>query len=118
MEQRNPMKQEEQQGCTNESRRNFLKKSSLLAAVAVIPPAITKASESDWDEKAAGYFEKVSLSVEINGKPHNLLIEPRVTLLDLLREQLSLTGTKKGCDHGQCGACTVHINGSRVLSCM
>lgn len=118
MEQSNPMNLQEQQGCANESRRSFLKKSSLLAAVAVIPPAITKASESDWDEKTAGYFEKVSLSVEINGKPHNLLIEPRVTLLDLLREQLLLTGTKKGCDHGQCGACTVHINGSRVLSCM
>jgi xanthine dehydrogenase YagT iron-sulfur-binding subunit len=58
------------------------------------------------------------VNLEINGKAHALSIEPRVTLLDLLREQLHLTGTKKGCDHGQCGACTVHINGKRVNSCL
>ena len=49
---------------------------------------------------------------------HAFSIEPRVTLLDMLREQLHLTGTKKGCDHGQCGACTVHINGKRVNACL
>ena len=54
----------------------------------------------------------------MNGIQHELNVEPRVTLLDLLREQLHLTGTKKGCDYGQCGACTVHVNGKRVLSCM
>jgi xanthine dehydrogenase YagT iron-sulfur-binding subunit len=54
----------------------------------------------------------------VNGKAYNLTVEPRVVLLDLLREQLGLTGTKKGCDHGQCGACTVHVNGRRVLSCL
>jgi xanthine dehydrogenase YagT iron-sulfur-binding subunit len=58
------------------------------------------------------------LNIEINGIKHNLSVEPRVTLLDLLREQLSLSGTKKGCDYGQCGACTVHVNGQRVLSCL
>ncbi|RYZ32306.1 MAG: (2Fe-2S)-binding protein, partial [Sphingobacteriales bacterium] len=63
-------------------------------------------------------FEQVPLSIEVNGITHKLSIEPRVTLLDLLREQLSLPGTKKGCDHGQCGACTVHVDGRRVLSCM
>lgn len=102
----------------NESRRNFLKHSSLLTALAVTPPYLVKAAESEWDEKAAWYFEKVPLSLEINGTAHNLSIEPRVTLLDLLREQLALTGTKKGCDHGQCGACTVHVDGKRVLSCL
>ena len=101
-----------------ESRRNFLKQSSLLTALALTPPALLKAAEKELDEKAASYFEKVPLSLEVNGVRHNLSVEPRVTLLDLLREQLSLTGTKKGCDHGQCGACTVHVNGRRVLSCL
>jgi xanthine dehydrogenase YagT iron-sulfur-binding subunit len=58
------------------------------------------------------------LKIEVNGIEHQLSVEPRVTLLDLLREQLHLTGTKKGCDYGQCGACTVHVNGKRVLSCL
>jgi xanthine dehydrogenase YagT iron-sulfur-binding subunit len=104
--------------CPNETRRDFLKQSSLLAALAAMPPYVAKAAESAWDEKAAAFFEKVPLSVEVNGTSHKLSIEPRTTLLDLLREQLVLTGTKKGCDHGQCGACTVHIDGRRVLSCM
>src|SRR3954454_12633286 len=87
-----------------EGRRNFLKQSSILAALAVTPPALVKAAESGLDEKAAGYFVQVSVPLEINGKIHNLSLEPRTTLLDLLREQLALPGTKKGCDHGQCGA--------------
>jgi len=58
------------------------------------------------------------ISLKVNGVLHQLEIEPRVTLLDALREQLHLTGTKKGCDHGQCGACTVHVNGSRINSCL
>lgn len=104
--------------CPNGSRRTFLKQSSLLAAVAVMPPHLVKAAEAEWDEKVAGYFEKTPLSLEVNGINQKLFIEPRVTLLDLLREQLALTGTKKGCDHGQCGACTVHVDGQRVLSCL
>jgi xanthine dehydrogenase YagT iron-sulfur-binding subunit len=102
----------------NESRRDFLKQSSLLTALAVAPPTILKAAAKEWDEKAAAFFETVKLSLNINGKDHQLTIEPRVTLLDLLREQLQLTGTKKGCDVGQCGACTVHVDGKRVLSCL
>ena len=83
-----------------------------------MPPLLVKAAASEWDEKAAAYFEKVPLSLDVNGTAHKLSDEPRTTLLDLLREQLALTGTKKGCDHGQCGACTVHVNGKRVLSCL
>ncbi|MBD2722775.1 (2Fe-2S)-binding protein [Hymenobacter sp. BT189] len=63
-------------------------------------------------------MEKVPLKLEINGKKYKLDVEPRTTLLDLLREQLNLTGTKKGCDYGQCGACTVHVDGQRVNSCL
>ena len=58
------------------------------------------------------------MKLEINGRGHELALEPRVTLLDALREHLGLTGTKKGCDQGQCGACTVHVDGDRVLSCL
>lgn len=79
---------------------------------------MVRAAEKGFDEKIAGVFEKMPLSVTINGTKQQLSIEPRVTLLDLLREQLHLTGTKKGCDHGQCGACTVHVNGRRVNSCL
>ena len=60
----------------------------------------------------------VSLILRINGREHRLRLDPRTTLLDCLRETLALTGTKKGCDHGQCGACTVHVNGKRVNSCL
>jgi len=59
-----------------------------------------------------------AITLNINGQDHALTVEPRLTLLDALREQLLFTGTKKGCDHGQCGACTVHINGERTLSCL
>jgi len=102
----------------HQSRRRFLKQSSALTAIVFTPPVLVKAAENKLDEKAAGYFEKVNLSIEVNGVPHSLAVEPRVTLLDLLREQFHLTGTKKGCDYGQCGACTVHVDGQRVLSCL
>jgi xanthine dehydrogenase YagT iron-sulfur-binding subunit len=100
------------------ARRKFLKQSSALTALAVAPSALIKAAGNNLDEKAAAYFETQSLQIEVNGVQHELSVEPRVTLLDLLREQLNLTGSKKGCDFGQCGACTVHINGKRALSCL
>ena len=100
------------------SRRDFLKKSALITAVALTPAPAVMAAEKHMDERLAEAFEKMPLNVEINGKAHNLMVEPRSTLLDILREQLDLTGTKKGCDLGQCGACTVHVDGHRVISCL
>jgi xanthine dehydrogenase YagT iron-sulfur-binding subunit len=102
----------------DEARRTFLKQSSLLTAIALVPSPVVDAAAAELDEKVAGAFEKVPLKLEVNGKKYNLLAEPRTTLLDFLREQLNLTGTKKGCDYGQCGACTVHIDGQRVNSCL
>lgn len=100
------------------SRRSFLKQSTAAALLLAAPPAVVKAAEDGLDERGAAFFEKLPLQVEVNGKPYSLSVEPRVTLLDLLRENLHLTGTKKGCDLGQCGACTVHVDGQRVLSCL
>ena len=69
---------------------------------------------------AAGHsrIEPVTVTLTVNGRKRRLAVEPRTTLLDALREELALTGTKKACDRGECGACTVHIEGRRVLSCM
>jgi xanthine dehydrogenase YagT iron-sulfur-binding subunit len=63
-------------------------------------------------------LQRVAVKLDVNGEPRTIIVEPRTTLLDALREQLALTGTKRGCDRGECGACTVHVNGRRVLSCM
>ncbi len=105
-------------GDCHNSRRGFLKRSVAATAIALAPNAIVKAAEDGLDEKAAGYFEKTNIKLTINDREYVLSIEPRTTLLDLLREQLHLTGSKKGCDYGQCGACTVHVDGKRVLSCL
>jgi xanthine dehydrogenase YagT iron-sulfur-binding subunit len=86
--------------------------SPVLAATAIQePPAADAASAAP----AAG---TVPLTLRVNGKNRVLRVDPRTTLLDCLRENLNLPGTKKGCDHGQCGACTVHVNGQRVNSCL
>jgi xanthine dehydrogenase YagT iron-sulfur-binding subunit len=91
------------------NRRDFVE---TLVAAGV---AGTLAAESPVEAKQE---KLVSISLTINGQSRSFELDPRVTILDLLRERLHLTGTKKGCDHGQCGACTVLINGERVNSCL
>lgn len=103
---------------SGDTRRDFLKKTSLFTALSLTPLTVLKAADNKMDERFAEMFEKIPLNLKVNNKPYALKIEPRVTLLDLLREELHLTGTKKGCDHGQCGACTVHVDGKRVNSCL
>jgi xanthine dehydrogenase YagT iron-sulfur-binding subunit len=74
--------------------------------------------DNSLSNAAESYDSRVNVTLRVNGKEHKLAIDPRTTLLDCLREMLHLTGTKKGCDHGQCGACTIHIGGRRMNSCL
>ncbi len=100
----------------SDARRRFLLGTGALAAGAGalrLDPAI--AAEPHGGGTAAS---PVKVRFTLNGKPQELEIDPRVTLLDALRERLQLTGTKKGCDRGQCGACTVHVDGRRVNACL
>jgi xanthine dehydrogenase YagT iron-sulfur-binding subunit len=94
------------------SRRRFLE----TAGAATLAMASQRASAEAAEEGASVHNENVALTV--NGRRHALDLDPRVTLLDALREHLGLTGTKKGCDQGQCGACTVIVNGQRINSCL
>jgi len=98
------------------SRRSFMKQAGGLLGVALAPPFIGQVERLTALSKTVAGVSPVQLRV--NGTTRTLALEPRVTLLDALREYLHLTGTKKGCDHGQCGACTVHVNGRRVVSCL
>nr|WP_295929452.1 (2Fe-2S)-binding protein [uncultured Dyadobacter sp.] len=100
-----------------EDRRFFLKQSMAIAGLSMAPSGLLQPLLGSEDAPI-GDAEKVKLFLTVNGKRRQLTIDPRVTLLDLLRENLGLTGTKKGCDFGQCGACTVHIDGRRTLSCL
>jgi len=108
---------------TDPTRREFLVNSSGAAAASVMSAYLPVHAHGAPGEGATEIIQDheegaIPIALRINGKDHQVRIDPRTTLLDCLRERVALTGTKKGCDHGQCGACTVHVNGRRVLSCL
>jgi xanthine dehydrogenase YagT iron-sulfur-binding subunit len=104
------------------SRRSFLSHLGAAGLAAAAPPVLASTSAPAAPPPALAEEVvtegTVALTLKINGQSHALQLDPRTTLLDCLRENLALSGTKKGCDHGQCGACTVHVNGRRVNSCL
>jgi xanthine dehydrogenase YagT iron-sulfur-binding subunit len=110
----------------NPTRREFLLATGSTAAATVIAAcvpvhastSVEQGSSAATSADAPAIAGAVPLTLHINGKERRLRVDPRTTLLDCLRETVILTGTKKGCDHGQCGACTVHVNGKRVVSCL
>jgi xanthine dehydrogenase YagT iron-sulfur-binding subunit len=101
------------------SRREFLGQvtvgGSVLVGAALVPQRVAGSDDAPTPGQEADLLPVV---LTVNGKKHELKLDARVTLLDALREHLELTGTKKGCDHGQCGACTVLVDGRRVNSCL
>jgi xanthine dehydrogenase YagT iron-sulfur-binding subunit len=99
------------------TRRKFLTR---LGMAGLLTSAGSGFGERSRDETTLSpeLKDAIPVTLRVNGKKYDLRIDPRTTLLDCLREHLHLTGSKKGCDHGQCGACTVHINGRRQLSCL
>ena len=104
------------------SRRSFLSQLGAAGLAASTAPVLASAGTLAAQTQTAPEIETdpsaVPLTLTVNGQRHTLRIDPRTSLLDCLRENLNLPGTKKGCDHGQCGACTVHVNGRRVNSCL
>jgi len=105
------------------TRRSFLSQIGAAGVTVTAAPLVARAQSTaapagTLNSTAEKIENAVSITLSVNGKPVHAEVDPRTTLLDALRETLSLTGTKKGCDHGQCGACTVHVNGRRINSCL
>lgn len=106
--------------CAEVSRREFCATGVAVGAALTLPaiPGVSMAAEAGGAPASSAADATLEVALLVNGKDHALKLDPRATLLDTLRETLGLTGSKKGCDHGQCGACTVLVNDKRVLSCL
>jgi xanthine dehydrogenase YagT iron-sulfur-binding subunit len=100
------------------SRRSFLIGSAAATAGLIVAPLLGEAALKSVAEKTAADPNAIPVSLNVNGKVHELKVDPRTTLLDALREHLDITGPKKGCDQGACGACTVLVEGRRINSCL
>lgn len=100
------------------SRRDVLKGGTALGVLAVTGIDSHALAQIGNPSLPAAFRTEIEVSFRVNGDRSSLALDPRSSLLDVLRDQLGLTGAKKGCDHGQCGACTVHVDGRRVASCM
>ncbi len=98
---------------TTITRRTVLTGGAALAAVSLDSAQALQSGVANREDSST-----VPVSFVVNGKARTLTLDPRVTVLDALRDHLALTGTKKGCDQGQCGACTIHVDGERVLACL
>jgi xanthine dehydrogenase YagT iron-sulfur-binding subunit len=119
----NSEKKRSQSAAAHVSRRTFLSSLGAAGMVATAAPMVAGAQTAPVAEPAPATASEtiegaIPVSLRVNGREFELQLDPRTTLLDCLRETISLTGTKKGCDHGQCGACTVHVNGRRINSCL
>jgi xanthine dehydrogenase YagT iron-sulfur-binding subunit len=118
-----PAKNPDNEPAGRVTRRSFLSQIGAAGMVATAAPLIARADTptalaTPQVTPAETIENAMTVTLSVNGKPAKITIDPRATLLDALRETIGLTGTKKGCDHGQCGACTVHVNAQRINSCL
>lgn len=115
MDEQEPAKEPDAPSTSGVTRRTVIETGATALLLAALPRAALAAGVVDENEPPT---LPAKVTLQVNGQPHSLALDPRTTLLDALREHLALTGSKKGCDHGQCGACTVLIEGRRINSCL